>query len=111
MDARTDDRGKYFTPRVNKESVAAVIRTVDHLIIGQIYVRADQRLKDGLNNSQEHFIAITDATVYNSSGSELLFESSFLFVTQAHVIFVSPLDAIKAEGAPAWLEHHKEEEQ
>lgn len=102
MDVRTDDRGKFFTPRVTKESVAAAIRTADHMIVGQVHVRPDQRLKDELNSAHDRFIAVTDARVHNALGSDLLFESSFLLVDARHVIFITPLEAIKDSESLGW---------
>ena len=108
MDTRMDDRGKFFTPRVTKESIAAAIRTTDHLIVGQMHVRPDKRLKDELNQAPDRFIAVTDARVHNANGSELFFESSFLLVDATHVIFITPLEAVKeSEGLP-WA--HVQEE-
>jgi hypothetical protein len=109
MDVRTDDRGKFFTPRVTKESVATVIRTTDHLIVGQIYVRPDHRLKDELNSTSEPYLAITDAKVYDQLGQMQIFETSFLIVAASHVIFISPLDAIRDETPPPWAQRHEEE--
>lgn len=108
MDVHTDDRGKFFTPRVTKESVAVAIRTTDHLIVGQVHVRPDQRLKDELNSAHDRFIAITDARVHNATGSALLFESSFLLVDSTHVIFISPLDAIKEAETLDWARVQEE---
>ncbi len=108
MDVRTDDRGKYFTPRVTKESVATVIRTTEHMIVGMVHVRPDQRLKDELNNAHDRFIAVTDARVYNASGNELLLESSFLLVEDNHVIFITPLEAIKGGEKYAWAREQEE---
>jgi hypothetical protein len=108
MDVRTDDRGKYFTPRVTKESVATAIRTTEHMIVGMVHVRPDQRLKDELNNVHDRFIAVTDAHVYNASGSELLLESSFLLVDGNHVIFITPLEAIKGGEKFAWAQQQEE---
>jgi len=110
MDLRIDDRGKYFTPRVSKESIAAALRTTDHLIVGQIHVRPDQRLKDEMNLSQERFIAITGARVYDAQGATLLFESAFLIVASAHVIFITPLDALKADHQLPWMPSEHEED-
>lgn len=109
MDLRIDDRGKYFTPRVSKESIAAALRTTDHLIVGQIHVRPDQRLKDELNLSQERFVAVTDARVYDAQGANLLFSSEFLIVASSHIIFISPLDAVRHDQQVAWLPTEAEE--
>ena len=103
MDLRVDDKGKYFTPRVSKESIGVAVRTTEHLIVGQVHVRPDQRLKDELNNSMDRFVAITEARVYDSNGIRLLFESDFLIVASEHVIFVSPLDAVKEASLPSLM--------
>ena len=110
MDLRIDDRGKYFTPRVSKESVATALRTTDHLIVGQIHVRPDQRLKDELNLSQERFVAVTDAQVYDAQGTTKLFESAILIVASSHIIFITPLDAVKQGQQLPWLPSSEEEE-
>lgn len=103
MDLRIDDRGKYFTPRITKDSIAVVIRTSEHIIVGHIYVQPDQRLKDEMNLNTERFLAITDASVYNAQGDTLLFESGFLIVASAQVIFIAPVDSIKQDKKPSWL--------
>ena len=103
MDLRIDDRGKYFTPRVSKESIATALRTTDHMIVGHIYVRPDQRLKDELNLTQERFIAVTDARVYDDQGVNLLFESEFLIVASSQIIFITPLEAISQKEQLAWM--------
>lgn len=103
MDLRIDDRGKYFTARVSKESIAVALRTTEHLIVGQIHVRPDQRLKDEMNLSQERFVAVTDAHVYDSQGQNQLFESAFLIVASQHIIFITPLDALKEDQQLGWL--------
>ncbi len=104
MDVRIDDRGKYFTPRVSKESVVSVLRTTEHLIVGHIYVRPDRRLKDDLNEDQARFLAITDALVYDPSGTQLLFSTSLLMVSYAHVILLSPVEAIEDAADAPWLQ-------
>lgn len=103
MDLRIDDRGKYFTPRISKDSIAVAIRTTEHIIIGHMYVQPDQRLKDEMNLNSERFLAITDASVYNSQGDMLLFETGFLIIASAQVIFIAPVDSIKQDNRPSWL--------
>lgn len=109
MDLRIDDRGKYFTPRVSKESIVAAIRTTDHFVTGMIYVRPDQRLKDELNLSQERFIAVTDARIYDAQGTTVLFESSFLAIASAQIIFITPMDAVKRSPQLCWLPSEEQE--
>ncbi len=97
-------KGKYFTPRVSKEPVVALIRTHDYLITGSVYTRPEQRLKDELNSDRERFLAVTEAQVYDPSGEQLLFESSFLLIAYDHIVLITPTDAITATSgdAPAY---------
>src|SRR6476659_9256678 len=76
MDMRIDEKGKYFTPRVAKDTLPAFIRTADQVIVGHVYVRPDKRLKDDLNEDTSRFLPITDARVYESSTEKLLYHSS-----------------------------------
>jgi len=39
MDMRIDEKGKFFTPRVAKDTLPALIRTADQVIVGHVYVR------------------------------------------------------------------------
>lgn len=110
MNLRIDDKGKYFTPRVSKESVTSVVRTTDHLIVGNIYIRPDQRLKDELNQDPDRFLAITDAHVYDTTGKKLLFESEFLLIAYDHIVLVSPREAINNVMDTTWLQTKSEED-
>ncbi|MCG8347274.1 MAG: hypothetical protein MI924_05775 [Chloroflexales bacterium] len=109
MESHLDDRGKYFTPRINKESVFSVIRTSEHLIVGHIYVRPEHRLKDEINNDRDRFLAITDASVYNSAGTQLLFTSSFLLLAYNHVVLISPVEAVSDMTEAIWFQNIPEE--
>src|SRR5207248_891011 len=78
MDMRIDEKGKFFTPRVAKDTLPALIRTADQVIVGHVYVRPDKRLKDDLNEDVSRFLPVTDARVYNAADESLLYHSSFL---------------------------------
>jgi hypothetical protein len=109
MDVRIDDRGKFFTPHVAKDTVRALVRTTEHLVIGQVYVRPDRRLKDELNSEAGRFLAVTGACVYDSSGKTMLYKTSFLLISYEHVILISPIDAF-AEERPHWTQESGEEQ-
>lgn len=109
MDLHIDDRGKYFTQRISKESVDAMVRTTDHFIVGNVYVRPDQRLKDELNSDHGRFVAITNARVYDALGERLLFATNFLLVTYEHVILISPVDAVTEAPHAAWVQQAPQE--
>ena len=72
MDMRIDEKGKYFTPRVAKDTLPAFIRTADQIIVGHVYVRPEKRLKDDLNEDASRFLPVTDARVYNAADETLL---------------------------------------
>lgn len=109
MDVRIDDRGKYFTQRISKESVVSVIRTIEHIVVGHVYVRPEHRLKDELNSEAGRFLAVTNAQVYDNQGTNLLFESSFLLLSYDHVIMISPLEAVSNAGEALWAQTELQE--
>lgn len=97
MDLRVDEKGKFYTSRVAKDTLIAFIRLHDNIVVGNIYVRPEQRLKDNLNDDSSRFLPITDARVYDSGGNELLYRSSLLLVAYDHIITLSPVNAISTE--------------
>ena len=102
MDIRIDEKGKYYTPRVPKDTLPAFVRTVDQIIVGQVYVRPDKRLKDDLNEDTSRFLPITDARVYDAASEKLLYHSSFLLIAYSQIILISPLDALADIRPTPW---------
>jgi len=102
LDMRIDEKGKFFTPRVAKDTLTAFIRTTNQIIIGHVYVRPDKRLKDDLNEDASRFLPVTDARVYDAGSEKLLYHSSFLLIAYAHIIMLSPLDALADVRAVPW---------
>lgn len=103
MDMRIDEKGKYYTPRVAKDTLPAFVRTADQVIIGQVYVRPDKRLKDDLNEDTSRFLPITDARIYDAETEKLLYHSSFLLIAYSHIIMLSPLDALADIRPTPWM--------
>jgi hypothetical protein len=95
------EKRKIFTNVVSKDAVLVTIQTLIHLIHGYIYVRPGERIKDELAHS-DGFLAVTDATVYNSQGVEL-YQAGFLAVNREHIVWLIPDEEISdhrnAEGA------------
>jgi len=110
MDMRIDEKGKYYTPRVAKDTLTAFVRTADQIIIGHVYVRPDKRLKDDLNEDTSRFLPITDARIYDAATEKLLYQSSFLLLAYSHIIMLSPLDALADIRPTPWIEAHTTEE-
>ena len=102
LDMRIDEKGKFFTPRVAKDTLTAFIRTADQIIVGHVYVRPDKRLKDDLNDDGSRFLPITDARVYDAASEKLLYHSSFLLIAYAHIVMLSPLDALADVRPTPW---------
>ena len=111
MDMRIDEKGKFYTPRVAKDTLPALVRTNDQVIVGHLYVRPDKRLKDDLNDDSSRFLPVTDARVYNAADDTLLYHSSFLLVAFRHIIMISPLDALAEAGSSPWQEAQEDQEE
>lgn len=94
---------KPVPPRVAKETIGVVVRTADLLIVGQIHVQPNKRLKDELNLTSERFIALTEARVYDAAGTRLSHEAGFVLVANAHIVSMTPLDAISGPPDAVWL--------
>lgn len=88
MSMHVDHKGKYFTNVISKDVVRTIIQTLTIRIVGDIYVRPGERLKDELNKSDK-FIAVTDAIVLNARGEEI-YRSDFLTVNLDHILWLSP---------------------
>ena len=88
MTIEFDDKGKIFTEVVPKVAIPAVVQTTEQLIRGNVHVRRDERLKDELDRD-ELFLAITDAEILRSDG-EPLFQTRFLAVRRAQIVWVFP---------------------
>jgi hypothetical protein len=95
MALRFDDKGKYYTDYVTKESVPVVIQTVIHHIRGYVYVQEDDRLSDELNKT-ERFLPVTQAIVLDLAGNKL-YETNFLAVNRSHILWIYPED-VPASG-------------
>ena len=97
MDIAFDEKGKIYTDVVRKKVVRAKIQTTTHMIIGELHIRQDSRMKDELD-VQESFLAVTNATLYASDGQKL-FSTVFLAVQRAQIVWVIAADDEK-EGQP-----------
>ena len=93
MSIRFDDKGKFFTDVVAKESVPVVIQTPTNRIQGIIHVRPGSRLKDEINQS-EPFFAVTEAIIFDLTGAEQL-RCEFMAINREHIIWLMPLDELR----------------
>src|SRR3712207_3327818 len=102
MDLRIDEKGKYFTQRISKDTLPAFIRTAEHVVVGHIHTRPDRRLKDELNEDSSRYLPITDAQVYDAASEKLLYHSSFMLIAYHHIVLISPLDALEQIRDVPW---------
>ncbi|HBY09256.1 MAG TPA: hypothetical protein DEH22_16310 [Chloroflexi bacterium] len=90
MSIRYDEKGKFFTDIITKDTVPSIIQTLVTRIQGSLHVRVNERVKDELNRG-EQFLAITDATIFNLQGQKI-YQAEFLLVNRDHVIWIIPDD-------------------
>jgi hypothetical protein len=102
MDMRVDEKGKFFTPRIVKDAVAAFVRTPDRIIIGSIYVRPGNRLTDELNSDSAPFLPITDVQVYSAADETLLYRAGLLMVAYRSIVLIGELDALADIRQTPW---------
>jgi hypothetical protein len=89
---------------VPTERIEALIRTTDQqFILGKVHSQPGKRLKDEMNSDSSRFIAITDARVYDATGRQLLYETSFLLLANDHVVSVTPRSSVTGGELP-WLQ-------
>ena len=90
MSTRYDEKGKIFTSVVSKEAVSVILQTLLHRIEGNMYVRQEERVKDALER-KERYLAITDATVFNSQGVQI-YQAGFMVVNCDQIVWLIPND-------------------
>ncbi|HML39681.1 MAG TPA: hypothetical protein PKD23_03265 [Bellilinea sp.] len=101
MFSNFDEKGKIFTQVVTKEPVNVIIQTNTHRIQGKLHIRPEDRLKDELDNCS-HFLAVTNASVFNLDGSGSPVRTAFMAVNIDAVVWVIPdNDTGSDEESPA----------
>ena len=89
MTYRVDDKGKVFTTRVTKQSIAITARVDDSIIQGIIHISPENRLKDELNLG-ENFMAVTDAQVWTLNGTTPLYSTPVLLINKTRINWIFP---------------------
>ena len=88
MSLHYDDKGKFYTEYISKNSVETLIQTVTNRVKGFIHIRNEERISDELNQSAQ-FIAVTEATIYDLNGLEL-YRSPFLAINRDQIVWLAP---------------------
>jgi hypothetical protein len=78
-----------YNAYIKKQTVDAVIRTAGEKIEGKISKLPNNRLLDMLNQGEESFIPVIDATVYCLITGNVLFKSEFLAVNKQNIILIA----------------------
>ena len=74
---------------VKKETINAIIRTASEKVEGKIFKLPNNRLLDMLNQGEESFIPVIDATVYCLITGNVLFKAEFLAVNKQNIILIA----------------------
>ena len=98
MKIEYDEKGKYFSNQVLKESVQVKIRVFSNQIEGEIHVQTECRLKDELDRD-EPFLAVTNAIVYSNDDQEL-FRTDFIAVRREQIIWVVEKNNVTKANQP-----------
>ena len=78
-----------YTPKIEKETIRAIIRTTTETIEGMVYKRPQHRLLDALNLGDDQFIAVTDAKIYSGEDGELTYETDIIAVNKNHIVLIT----------------------
>ena len=87
MSTRFDTGGKTFSHVVHTQGFPVVIQTKTNRINGTLHLRANERIKDTLNSSEE-FLAITNAQVFDADGNAMIYETGFLAINRRAIVWV-----------------------
>ena len=97
METRFNEKGKFFTDFVTKETVSVLVQTSLHRLQGDFHVKPEERLKDALNRSGD-FLALTDVTIYDLEGV-FQYKTGFLALNKDKAQWVLPLEDLIEEPA------------
>jgi hypothetical protein len=95
---RVDLKGKVFTARVRKDHIEVELVTTQGRVHGYVHVAPNQRVKDLLNNPNEQFLAVTDATMGEDSDEEVLLHD-FITINKDYIITVIPINEVRTAQA------------
>lgn len=84
-----EGKGKIYTQVITKSPIKIILQTTMHQIHGMMHVRVGDRVKDELDTA-DHFLAVTNAELFDISGMNLLFKTNFLAVNLHQIIWVIP---------------------
>lgn len=95
MITQFDEKGKIYTPVIQKKKVDVVVQTTTHRILGVLHIHPDERMKDELDKANP-FVAITNARILDEQGNEL-YRSDFIAIHRDQIVWILPLEHPEAE--------------
>ena len=87
---RFDPKGKLFTERVRKDHIEVEIVTTMGRVHGYVHVMHSQRIKDLLNQPNEQFLAVTDATMGHEDDENCV-RHEFITINKLYIMTVIPI--------------------
>jgi hypothetical protein len=95
--ANTPALSNYFD-KINKVSVNVIIKTDDNIIIGDLYIRPQNRIMDELDHA-DTFVALTNAIVLDNTG-KVRFKTHFMTINTQKIVYVIPKDELVGKENP-----------
>ncbi len=77
-----------YYSHLEKEQVKVVVQTTNERIEGHLSKMPGARLLDLLNTTNESFIAVTDASVFDASSGKQLSLVKFLAINKHQIVFI-----------------------
>lgn len=75
----------------DKDEVRVVVVTSAHRIEGDMHLLKDSRLTDLLNSKAKDFFALTNATVFDLSGGDAVYEAEYVAVSRSSISIIFPI--------------------
>lgn len=90
--------------RIDKQPIRVALLTPWSRIEGTHHVVPGVRVSDSVNSDvavRARYLPLTEAVVTHLETGAVLFRSSFLMVSHAHIICMAPTSEVEAEGGSA----------
>lgn len=78
-----------YKGKVKKDQFDVIIRTTEEKIEGKVYLVSGVRLLDMLNNTDESYVAVSEAKVYSLPTEKLIFEAEFLALNKKQIVLIA----------------------
>jgi hypothetical protein len=76
--------------KIKKNRLLVTIFTQTHKVVGEVHLLPASRLTDFLNETDQNFIPVTNASIYKLSGEEIVRKLDFLSINKNHITMLFP---------------------